>query len=465
MLEAIDPQAPVDPLRGGDVLFVESDCPTCRLTLERLAAAGADGVRVVFEDPAPVAARVARGSGYHGPVYAEPAPYPVSEERGIETVPTLLRLDDEGAETARIVGWDRDAICALLGIDILDDPPTKPGCAARWTYSAPPVDEMEEMFDRGWTDGLPVVPPTPERVAAMLGDHDPESSLGPVPPGMGEATLERLASCAVLAGCRPEYFPIVLAAAEAMLDEAFNLNGIAVTTSPPGPILIVNGPVRARIGLHSGAGALGPGFRPNMTIGRAVRLLSLLTGQGRPGGLDRGTLGHPGKLGVCLAEADSSWTPLHVERGYAADASAVTVLGCDAPMSVSDHRSRTPEALAATLAWAAAATWSPNWWSLAGVSQLFAICPEHVRLFTEAGWSKDDVRCAIFEAPERTGVDLTAFGEAPPAAQAQPERSFRKWEDPAQILIIAIGGEAGRFSAVFGPSLGMGSTPITKEIR
>jgi hypothetical protein len=132
---------------------------------------------------------------------------------------------------------------------------------------------------------------------------------------------------------------------------------------------------------------------------------------------------------------------------------------------VSDHRSRTPEALAATLAWAAAATWSPNWWPLAGVSQLFAVCPEHVRLFHEAGWSKADVRRAIFETPQRVGADLTAFGEAPPGAHTDPDRSFGKWEDPDQILIIAAGGEAGRFSAVFGPSLGMGSTPITKEIR
>lgn len=465
MLEAIDPTAPAEPLRDGHVLIVESDCPTCRLALERIAAAGVEDVRVVFEDSAPVAARVARRAGYVGPVYAEPAPYPVSERLGVETVPTLLRLDEDGGERERIVGWDRNAISALLGVDLGDAPATKPGCAARWTYAAPSADEMEEMYDRGWTDGLPVVPPTPDRVEAMLGGRDPDLSLGPVPPGMGEATLERLASCAVLAGCRPEYFPVVAAAAEAMLEEAFNLNGIVVTTSPPGPILIVNGPIRDRIGLHSGAGALGPGFRANMTIGRAVRLLTLLTGQGRPGGLDRGTLGHPGKLGVCLAEADSPWTPLHVERGLAAETSAVTVLGCDAPMSVSDHRSRTPEELAATLAWAAAATWSPNWWPLAGVSQLFAICPEHVRLFHEAGWSKADVRRAIFETPQRVGADLTAFGEAPPGVHAAPDEHFGKWEDPDQILLIAIGGEAGRFSAVFGPSLGMGSTPITKEIR
>ena len=140
------------------------------------------------------------------------------------------------------------------------------------------------MFERGWTDGLPVVPPTRERVEAMLGGRDPAVSLGEVPPALGEATLERVAACAVLAGCRPEYFPVVVAAVEAMLDPAFNLNGQAVTTSPPGQILVVNGPLRGAIGLQSGMGALGPGFRANLTIGRAARLVVHLTGGGAPDG-------------------------------------------------------------------------------------------------------------------------------------------------------------------------------------
>ncbi len=466
MLEAIAADAPTDPLRDGVVVFLESDCPTCRLTLDRFAAADVRNVAVVFEDSAPVAARVARQAAYHGPVYAEAAPYATSERLAIETVPTTVRFDKNGAEVDRAVGWDRDRLAQLLGTPLgQDEPATKPGCAARWTYTAPPTDELEEMFELGYSDGLPVIPPTPERVMAMLGGRNPDATLGVVPPGMGEATYERVASCAVLAGCKPAYFPVVLAACEAMLDEAFNLNGLAVTTSPPGQTVIVNGPVRQAIGLHSGIGALGPGWRANMTIGRAVRLLVQLTGRGAPGSLDRGTLGHPGKLGLCIAEADTPWLPLHVERGYAATTSTATVIGCDAPLSISDHRSKTPEALAATIAWAAAATWSPNWWPLTDVTQLFVICPEHVMLFTEHGWSKDDVRNAIFAAPERRGAELITFGEAPPAAYADPDASFRKWLSPDQIMLVAAGGEAGRFSAVFGPCFGMGSTPITREIQ
>jgi hypothetical protein len=466
MLEAIAADSPADPLRNGSAIFLESDCPTCRLALERLAAAGVDDVVAVFEDPAPVAARVARQSGYRGPVYAEPAPYATSERLDVRTVPTTIAFHD-GAETARVVGWDRDGLAGLLGRSLgADGPVTKPGCAARWTYEATAVDEFEELFDLGFSDGLPVIPPTPERVEAMLDGRDPGQSLGRVPPGGGEATLERVASCAVLAGCKPSYFPTVLAACAAILDERFNLNGLAVTTSPPGQTLIVNGPVRSAIGLNSGMGALGPGWRANMTIGRAVRLLVQLTGAGQPGRLDRSTLGHMGKLGQCIAEAEElgPWTPLHVERGFSADQSTVTALGCDAPLSVSDHRSKAPEQLAATLATAAASTWSPNWWPLEDVTQLFVVCPEHVALLTGAGWSKDDLRTAIFEHPQRQGAELIRFGEAPPAAHADPARTFRKWLDPSQLMIIAAGGEAGRFSAVFGPSLGMGSTPITREI-
>ena len=220
-----------------------------------------------------------------GDVLSEAAPYAVSEQLAVETVPTALVLDAQGSETQRIVGFDRVALGALFGVTLSPDAPAhKPGCAARWTYDAvPETDEHEDLFERGWTDGLPVVAPTPERVAAMLDGRDPAATLGPVPPGMGEATLERVAVCAVLAGCRPDYFPVVLAACEAALTDEFNLNALAVTTSPPGQTIVVNGPIREAIGLNSGMGALGPGWRANMTIGRALRLLVTLTGRGRPG--------------------------------------------------------------------------------------------------------------------------------------------------------------------------------------
>ena len=459
------------------LLFVHADCRTSLLALERLAAAedalASAGVELVCiaQERAEVAARLARRSGFRGRMLAEPAPYETSAAYGVATVPTGVLLAD-GHELETLVGWDSDAYERALAVRLPEgEPRWKPGCESRSVLDAELLaglssfDEYEDMFERGWTDGLPVVPPTPERVEAMLGGRDPDDSLGLVPPGLGEATLERVAACAVLAGCRADYFPVVLAAAEAVLDPAFNLNGQAVTTSPPGQVLIVNGPARTRIGMNAGMGALGPGRRANATIGRAVRLLVTLTGGGAPGTLDRATLGHPGKTGFCVAEAEelSPWEPFHVERGFSAQASTVTVLAADVPLSVSDHRSRAPEELAATLGWAASAQWSPFWWPM-DADSLFVICPEHAALFAGAGWTKADVRRAIFDAAERPAAELRRGETTPHVLAASDGDRVRKWTAPGRILIVVAGGEAGRFSAVLGPSLGMDAAVLTKEV-
>jgi hypothetical protein len=322
------------------------------------------------------------------------------------------------------------------------------------------------MFERGWTDGLPVIPPTPDRVAAMLGGRDAAVSLGPVPPAMGEATLERVAACAVLAGCHPEYFPVVAAAARAALDPAFNLHGQAVTTQPAGQLIVVNGPVRKAIGMNSGMGVLGPGCRANLTIGRALRLLVSLTGGAMPGTLDRATLGQMGKAGFAVAEAEevSPWEPLHVERGFAAGQSVVTVIGCDAPLSISDHRSRTPEDLAHVLGWAAATAWSTNWWPLEEPS-VFVICPEHAEMFRGAGWTKQRLRRFMFEAVRRPAGQLRR-GETTPAVHAAGDGDLvPKWASPEAIVLLVAGGEAGRYSAVLGPCTGMGSQIVSREVE
>ena len=459
------------------LLFVHADCPTARLTLERLGHVAsrlqATGTHLVCiaQEPPDAAARLARRTGIPFPVLIEEPPYDVAAAYGVESVPTAVRVARDGTVEATSVGWVKDALERVLGVEVTDEEPRwKAGCQARNTYDAladaPVFDELEDMFERGWTDGLPVVPPTPERVEAMLGGRDPEDSLGPVPPANGEATLARVAACAVLAGCSPEYFPVVLAAAGAALDPAFNLNGQAVTTQPAGQIVIVNGPVRRALDLNAGMGALGPGRRANATIGRALRLLVTLTGGGAPGRLDRATLGQPGKLGFCIAENEeaSPWEPLHVERGLAPKSSAVTLLAGDAPLSVPDHRSRTPEQLAASLAWAAAAQWAPNWWPL-DTHSLFVICPEHAALFADAGWSKEDVRRAIYETPVRRAAELRVFGETTPAvAAAADEAWIGKWVSPDLVVIVAAGGDAGRYSAVVGPCLGMESDVITREV-
>ncbi len=470
------------------VLFVAEECPTSAMTLRRLgplvpslAAAGV-AMAAVFEDPLEVAARTARRAGFAATLLSEPPPYDVSRAYELSSVPTTVLVGRDGNLIGRVVGWDAEALEELIeeaaGLSIpvtRERPPRKPGCAAKSTYDAQTLrlldagsgrDELEDMFERGWTDGLPVIPPTRERVEAMLGGRDPAASLGEVPPGMGEATLERVAACAVLAGCRPDYFPVVLAAAEAALEPAFNVGGQAVTTQPAGQLVIVNGPVRDTIGLNGAMGALGPGWRANMTIGRALRLLVSLTGGGFPGRLDRSTLGQPGKVGVCLAEDEerSPWAPLHVERGFEPGSSVVTLIACDAPLSISDHRSRTPEELAAVLGWAAAGSWSPNWWPL-GTRSVFVICPEHAELFRECGWDKRQVREAMFSAVRRPAGELR-WGETTPAVErARDDERIAKWRSPDDIVLIVAGGEAGRFSAVFGPCLSMSDEIISKEVR
>ena len=394
---------------------------------------------------------------------------------GLVSLPTAVLIDRDGREVDRVVGWDAAGLRTLLSVPVTDEPPLrKPGCAAKNTYDAGELrlldgsgfDELEEMFERGWTDGLPVIPPTSERVEAMLGGRDPSVLLGEMAPSVARVTLERVAACAVLAGCRPEYFPVVVAAVEAVLEPAFNVGGQAVTTQPCGQVLVVNGPVRDTIGLNGSVGALGPGWRANMTIGRAVRLVVSLTGGGFPGRLDRSTLGNPGKVSMCFAEDEdvSPWEPLHVSRGFAADASVVTVIGADAPLSISDHRSTGPSELARVLGEAAAATWSPNWWPLGGVS-LFVICPEHARSFAEWGWSKERVREEMFSAIVRPAGSLR-WGETTPLVLASgDEAPIRKWTSPEDIMLVVAGGEAGRYSAVFGPCLGMNTEPISKEVQ
>jgi peroxiredoxin len=462
------------------LLFVSEECPTCTLTLRRLApvvpelrAAGLT-VAAVFEDPLEIAARVARRTAFPGNVLSEPAPYEVSGSYELASLPTAVLVDRSGEQIGRVVGWDAENLGALLSVSLTDEPPRrKPGCAAKNTYDAASLraldgagfDELEEMFERGWTDGLPVIPPTVERVEAMLGKRDRDEPLGEMAPAMASVTFERVAACAVLAGCRPEYFPVVVAAVQAVLEPTFNVGGQAVTTQPVGQVVVINGPVRDAIGLNGGVGALGPGWRANMTIGRALRLVISLTGGGFPGRLDRSALANPGKIGVCFAEDEevSPWEPFHVSRGFPDDRSVVTVFGADAPLSISDHRSTSPEELARVLGEAAGATWSPNWWPLGGTS-LFVLCPEHARSFAEWGWSKQQVRDAMFEVVRRPAGSLR-WGETTPLVLGAPDDQLvGKWSSPEDIVIVVAGGEAGRFSAVFGPCLGMDAQPISKEV-
>ncbi|MDA0690215.1 MAG: thioredoxin, partial [Proteobacteria bacterium] len=291
----------------------------------------------------------------------------------IEIVPTLIRRDGK-EESGRIVGWDREQWREFSGIEDLGAELVafKPGCgsmtedpgmqeilAARFASEALSArridladaeDEMEACYERGWTDGLPVVPPTPVRVLRMLAASDRAASeiVGRVPPDYAECSVEKVAINAVLAGCKPDYFPTVLAVVEAALKDEFCMHGLLCTTYFSSPVVIVNGPIVKRIGMNSGGNALGQGNRANATIGRALQLLIRNVGGGKPGGIDRATLGNPGKYTFCFAEdeSDPEWPSLAMDRGFRRADSVVSLFAGDGVQPVLDQFPREPESLA-----------------------------------------------------------------------------------------------------------------------
>ena len=332
-------------------------------------------------------------------------------------------------------------------------------------------DEQEAMFARGWSDGLPLVPPTEERVLRMLDGtaRDPQEVLGLIPPALAPATVEKIAINAVMAGCKPEYLPVVLAAVEAVLDDSFAMHGVLATTMFVGPVVIVNGPVRRRIGMNAKGNALGQGNRANSSIGRALQLVIRNIGEGRPQEVDRATLGNPGKLGYCFAEDEegSSWEPLSVERGIKPGVSAVTVFAGFGLQGVVDQKSRDPESLARSMAESLKAIHSVK--LAPSCDALLVVCPEHHRTFKNAGWSKAQLYEELYRLCEIPGDDLIAGARGiaeggPPSLAGKTVNKFR----PGGLLIVRAGGEAGMFSGIIGGwSAGgpRGSVPVTREIR
>ena len=266
--------------------------------------------------------------------------------------------------------------------------------AQEWQSTALEIDETEDLievcYQNGWTDGLPVVPPTPERVERMLSgtDRDPNELIAAVPPKWGRATVERVAINAVMAGCKPEYLPLILTAVKAMTSEQFNLHGVQVTTSHVSPMIVVNGPIRKELEINDGFNLFGQGWRANATIGRTLRLICANIGGGLPGELDRSAFGHAGKYTCCIAEKEeeSPWDPLHVERGFQAADSTVTIFAGAGPQTVNDHGNNTAEGILNTIAENIAAPGN-------SVGEtILVIGVEHAKTISEDGLNKDDVR-------------------------------------------------------------------------
>jgi hypothetical protein len=469
-------------LSDGWVAVVKRDCPTCALVEPVLAQLAAAGPLTVYSQDDP---------GF-------PAGLPVVDDReletswrlGIDTVPTLVRVEG-GVEVERTVGWLRSSWEALTGVDALGPglPDHRPGCgsrsvewgveqeldrrygdrvlASRTVELADLEDEVEAAYARGWTDGLPVVPPTESRVLAMLAGttRAPSDVVAVVPPDLVPCTVEKVAVNAVMAGCLPEHLPVVLAAVAAACTDEFNVHGVLATTFPAGPMVIVNGPVRRAIGMNSGGNALGQGNRANATIGRALQLVVRNVGGGRPGEVDRATQGQPGKYTSCFAEAEegSPFEPLAQSRGV--EGSAVTLFAGSGSWPVVDQLSRTPESLARSLAASLRGVGHPK--LAVAFDAVLVISPEHGRVLREGGWDRARLLTELEELLTLPGDELVrgAGGIAeglPSGFEGHPVPKFR----PGGLLLVHAGGTAGLFSTIVPGwvSGAGGSEPVTVPI-
>ncbi|MCA3100194.1 MAG: hypothetical protein INH00_20680 [Rhodocyclaceae bacterium] len=338
-------------------------------------------------------------------------------------------------------------------------------------------DDLEKInalyLERGWSDGLPIVPPTVARVERMLDycDRAWDEPIARIPPRYGAATPLRLAANAVMAGCRPEYFPLVMLAIEALAEEPFNLYGVQATTHSCSPLLIFNGPIAAELRLNCGHGAFGPGGQANATIGRAVRLALVNLGGSSPGVGDMATYGSPAKYTYCTAEnaAASPWEPLHVERGFPAHASTVTVVAAEPPHNVNDHESTTADGVMKTLAGTVATTGVNNINNrLSEPVILFG--PEHAATVAKSGFSKQDVKEYLYE---HARVPLGKFSDENRERRLRvtfPERfatasldaMVPMCQSPQDYIVIVVGG-AGKHSAVI-PTFG-NERSVTRALK
>jgi hypothetical protein len=485
------------------VALVKHDCPVCDQLLPALDEAAAAGapVRILSqsseEETAAQAARLDLAA-----VPELDGELELSARYDPDAVPALLLLDGAD-ERDRVEGLQRDRIVALaaragatLALDGL--PEHRPGCASK--PRDPEVaarlaaakaradgrirsrvltlggleDPIEALHDRGLTDGLPVVPPTPERVVAML-EHtrrDPQDVVGEVPPYGAPATVEKVAVNAVLAGCPDDALPIVLAAVEAATEERFAMHGLLATTHPAGPAIVVSGPLADEIGMASGGNVLGQGNRPNLTIGRALQLVVRNVGGGRPGVEDRAAHGQAGKVGACFAERLDSmpWEPLAQARGIPTGDTGVTLMALEAPRLILDQLARTPEELVASFAMALESVGHPR--TRLAMDALLLVGPEHGRLFAEDGWDRARLQDALFERTSRAAGELVRGADGcAEGIEAKwvtdPGARIPKFAAPDRIQIAYAGGDAGLFSMVFGSWVAgeVGSEPVTVSVE
>jgi hypothetical protein len=332
------------------------------------------------------------------------------------------------------------------------------------------TDDQEMFFARGWTDGLPVVIPTAEKVAAMVAASGQNAAdwIGPIPPCWRQATIEKIAINAVLAGCRPEYFPVVLAAIDALLDNDCQLYGIQTATNTTSPLLIVNGPIANEIDINARGNAFGQGSRANATIGRAVQLVFRNIGGDIAGETDMATHGHAGKFTACIAEAedDSPWAPFHVDAGFCANDSTVTVIGASAPQNIFTYGCETGQDVLDQFIGATLGLGHNN--IIFPTGPLFIVSPEHAATMAHDGIGKKEIQNAVFE---RARIPLARFAKrSVEGLRHRRARWFAEAGDPnhigiadrAEDISIIVAGGAGIHS-LFVPTA-FSYRPVTRKI-
>lgn len=331
--------------------------------------------------------------------------------------------------------------------------PAVAAAAPRAGHDPDPDDAIalvEAYYARGWTDGLPVVPPSEAAIAAMLAATGLGAGdvIGEIPGRNTVVTAGKLAINAVMAGCRPEYAPLVVAAVRGLCHADFAYHGPASSTGGSAMVLVASGAIVRRLGINSGNNAFGQGWRPNATIGRAIRLVMMNVMNTRPGYLDRATLGNPGKYAFCFAENEAAnpWEPFHVSRGLAPGQSALTVYAGNSLNQVYNQLAAAPEPLLRCFADALCHTGIPN---VIGFNEsMIVFAGEHAEVLRQSGWSRRDVQRFLVEHARRTVADFKRAGRLPGEVEPVDDRTWRHaFQDPADILIVFAGGRGGSWSA------------------
>ncbi len=426
------------------VVFFETDCPTCRLAVPYLnKLARAARVIGISQDDDAATNQFRKQLATTFPVQRDHG-LELSRSFDLKFVPSLFLIDPAGRVLRAHFGFDKsllNEIAAQMGCAPVADqfdgaPQSKPDCMS-WhlereddgdfapaTASASSlglpasvleVPDGEDPFEycfRAFGDALPVIPPTPDRIARMLSGValDRSATIARVPPCFGEATVEKIAANAVMAGCVPDMMRVLPPLVRAVCDERFNVHGVQATTHFATPLVIINGPVRNELGFAYRQNAFSNVARANSTLGRALQLILLNIGGARPEGIDVSTLGNPGKFCYCVAENEEAnpWEPFHVDRGFQRQQSALTLFAAEAPHGVSEYTARTPKQVLKSISYALATVWTYR--ACLGSEAIVALGPEHARTIHRAGWTKQQAQEFLFE---NTGVPVRAYEDAP----------------------------------------------------